>query len=369
MDRVEAFARDHRITDPIVLDFYEANPEVDFQEVNVRAAQMMQGVRRGADTDVARELREFRAQVAGNLTTTMAEHQRTWLETMRMMVAGASADTSARLATVLDQQVEVVVHRLQATEALARMKEDQWVARSTTERLSAAIDDFLQKQGISQHKGAASEAVLEETLTALFPSATVTNLTGHTGCGDFRLERPGACTVMFENKDYKDNVKHTEVQKFQRDATAGQCSAVLLSQHSGIVGKRDFEIEVNDGRVLVYVHHAAPEKITAAVCIVDALESRLAAVDTDGTFLAREVVQAVNAEVEAFMQKKAAIIAVLKETCKRTVAQVEDLHLPELTRILRGQYVSADAKAYPCEVCGRTFPSPRALGAHRRSHG
>jgi hypothetical protein len=80
------------------------------------------------------------------------------------------------------------------------------------------------------------------------------------------------------------------------------------------------------------------------------------------------VLDTINAEVQAFVQKKNALVTSIKETCKRTVAQVEELHLPELARLLGEKYVSPEAKAYPCEQCARTFDSQRSLNAHMRSH-
>jgi len=59
-------------------------------------------------------------------------------------------------------------------------------------------------------------------------------------------------------------------------------------------------------------------------------------------------------------------VASVKEAAKRTVAQVEELHLPELSKILGGKYTSADAKAFVCDLCMRTFESKRSLNAHSK---
>ena len=391
MERVEAFALAHRITDARVLDFYEEHPQVDFQEVNLRAVQLLQGVAgKEVESDVARALRELRQRVDDGVTDAVRRvsaegSERTALacvERLALLLPKANEEAQAKIQAHL-ALVQAALQRdmlllkddakLHALEAkVGDVKEEQVRARAGADRVSGLVEDFLQKQGVSQFKGAASEALLEETLSALFPTASVTKTTGHTGCGDFKLERGGLPLIMVENKNYVENVKNTEVQKFLRDATALQCSSILLSQKSGIVGKRDFEIEVNNGRVLVYVHHATAAKITAAVAVVDALEARLANLSasehTEGEFLPKEVLDTINAEVQAFVQKKNALVTSIKETCKRTVAQVEELHLPELARLLGGKYVSPEAKAYPCEQCARTFDSQRSLNAHMRSH-
>jgi hypothetical protein len=434
-DRVEAFHRTHRVTDPRVLDFYELNPTVDFDRVNRFVVDLLQGIHVQGETELAKELRQLRDSVH--------EAQRIYGETVRQVLAGASADNGERVAAALAKHAEAFSDRLavllpktneeaqaklQAQIALVHaglqrdfrdvvlanqpegfkefaaamdakmaalqqpvlavlqanqetlaaklgaVKEDQLVAKMAAERMAVEVRDFLAKQGVSHHKGAASEALLEETLTALFPTASVARTTGFTGAGDFRLDRgPALPMVMVENKNYVENVKNTEVQKFVRDATTMRCSAVLLSQKSGIVGKRDFEIEVDNGNVLVYVHHARPEKITAAVAVIDALVARLknleAAENADGEFLPKEVLDTINAEVQDFVRKKNALVTAVKENAKRTIAQIEELHLPELTKILGDKYASAEAKAFACDQCARTFESKRAYNAHvKREH-
>jgi hypothetical protein len=149
---------------------------------------------------------------------------------------------------VLDAELAVLQAGHDALAAkMGAMKEDQLVAKVENDRLTASLQEFLQKQGgLAQYRGSASETVVEEQLTRLYPTASVQRTTAVAGAGDFKLDRgPAFPVVMVENKNYVENVRHSEVQKFLRDATAQRCSAVLLSQKSGIVGKRDFEIRAN----------------------------------------------------------------------------------------------------------------------------
>ena len=429
----ETFHRKHRITDPRVFDFYAANPSVDFDRVNRYIVDLLLGVNVQGETETARELRQLKdsvheaqrnySEVVRNLlagasaengervAAALTKHAEAFSDRMTVLLPKSSEEAHGKLlaqlalvqstlqrdfrdvllgnkpegfvefAAAFDAKIaavqQPVLAVLQANqEALAAklgsMKDDQLVAKVTQDRLTSSLQEFLLKQGgLAQYRGSASETVVEETLTALYPTASVQRTTAVTGAGDFKLDRgPAHPVVMVENKNYAENVRHSEVQKFLRDATAQRCSAVLLSQKSGIVGKRDFEIEVDNGNVMVYVHHAhdQPAKITAAVAVIDALAARLknleAAEDGDGAFFPKEVLDTINAEVQSFVQKKNALVSTIKENCKRTVAMVEDLHLPELTKILAEKYACTEAKAFACEHCARTFESKRSLTVH-----
>jgi transposase-like protein len=50
------------------------------------------------------------------------------------------------------------------------------------------------------------------------------------------------------------------------------------------------------------------------------------------------------------------------------LAQLEDLHLPELLRLITDKYTSQHAQAYVCETCNQSFNTKRSLAAHRKVH-
>ena len=82
---------------------------------------------------------------------------------------------------------------------------------------------------------------------------------------------------MIENKDWGKNVVQEEVKKFIHDIETQNCSGVFLSQNYGIANKENFEINIHDGNVLIYVHEANndPEKIKLAIDIIDHFKARI----------------------------------------------------------------------------------------------
>ena len=49
-------------------------------------------------------------------------------------------------------------------------------------------------------------------------------------------------------------VKKDEVDKFIRDISKNEYNGIFISQHSGIVGKNNFQIDIHDKHILIYIH-------------------------------------------------------------------------------------------------------------------
>ena len=78
------------------------------------------------------------------------------------------------------------------------------------------LKNFLEKQKNSTLKGKESEEKLEPCLVNAFPNALIVNKSGEAKACDYLLERQNKCKILFENKDYRNNVPNEEIKKFIR---------------------------------------------------------------------------------------------------------------------------------------------------------
>jgi hypothetical protein len=249
------------------------------------------------------------------------------------------------------------------------LQEEVRAAHTAQDRLHSGLSDFLQKYAASpQLKGRVGEDRIADVLCELFPTAEVRNTTGQTAHGDFLLVRPGKPRVMLEVKQYGRNVDTCEVDKFIRDATQQKCSAIMLSQFSGIVAKPNFFVEIADGCVLVYLHNVQSnprDLVRVAVDIVDHLSLRLAEED-GGVALSKEMLETISAELQQFAKKKDAITALVREQHRTLMAQVDDLTLPGIFQLIG--YTTPETQSYVCAECAAPFATKRGLATHRRTH-
>ena len=398
------------LTNPRVLAFYERT-KLDPNDLNERIVDLMESTMLSApETETARVVRGLAdAQRAQTESITTA------LDTARAALAADASERALHLSRASDQLAERMSHLLSRThddtvrrvhddvaaiqrdaqrsdpaflasvelkvmsqlqplaQLLQATREEQIGHRAKDERMREQLGDFLQAMHVVQKRGSVSEKQLGAILVELFPTAAIVDTTGKTASGDFFLKRVGKPTILVENKNYTRNVDRCEVDKFVRDVSANRCSGLFLSQRTGLVGKNDFEIDIQDGCVLLYAHAVDMDagRIRAAVTIIDSLSTRLEAlVETEsatGVVVSRAALDDMNAQYRAFEKNRDSMLVCLKDYCKSMQANIAALEVPALVQYLETAY-GATTASLACAVCQKQFTSARGLATHMRAH-
>jgi len=153
-------------------------------------------------------------------------------------------------------------------------QEHQW---GSVKENHQSVQELLRKMDNSSCKGKIGENVVFHILQNLYPSSNVEFVGTTKETGDFMLERRGKQKILIENKNWDTNVPRDEVEKFMRDTAIQNCSGLFLSQHTGIANKENFEINIQEGNVLLYIHHVNhdAETIKVGIDILDHFKERL----------------------------------------------------------------------------------------------
>ena len=263
----------------------------------------------------------------------------------------------------------------QLNNKLSSIKEDNSVAKNTYDKVFGDLNDFLNKyKNSSQFKGQISENTLNKLLVELYPTGEVINTTGSTSCGDFMLKRNSKQTILFENKNYLQNINIEETKKYIKDVLQNKCCGIMISQNSGIVAKPDFFIEIHDGNVLLYLHNInySKEKIKMAVDIIDNLSERLSSINQKegetGVTIKKETLDRINEQFQLFKTQKEMLINTSKDIQKRLITQIEDMNMPDLKMFLDDKYASIQNQQFICNVCNQPFLNKKALASHKKAH-
>ena len=259
------------------------------------------------------------------------------------------------------------------TTKISSVKEDMSVSNKTSERLYTEMSEYLNKfKSSSQFKGACSEKELETILIDLFPEDEIINTTGETSSGDFILKRNNEEYIMFETKSYQTNVDTKETEKFIKDSNNKRLHSIMMSQYTGIVGKKPYAIEINKhGNVLVYLHHVhfSQDKIKQAVQIIDNMANKIKFIynqeKENGINIDKELLDKINAQLITFFEKKERLKDTLKEQHKAACTQVDSLEMPDLSKFLETIYPSKKMNMY-CH-CGYGCDSKKQLSNHQRA--
>jgi hypothetical protein len=247
---------------------------------------------------------------------------------------------------------------------------------SNQSKNSATMDElsaYLKKFNNSSYKGALAETELETVLTQMFPSGEIINSSSTKACGDFMLKRDNKPNIMFENKLYENNVKFEEVDKFIRDVDELRCHAVFLSQSSGITRKKNYQIDIHKGCILVYIHNVkySQDKIQMAVDMIDQLSERIQELDSEEeheNIISKSVLDEINQEYIEFTRQKDDIILNAKDFQKKLLVQLENLRLNTLSKYLSNKYANSQKTGYTCEYCSLyTAQTKKSLSAHVRA--
>ncbi|MAD95003.1 MAG: hypothetical protein CML33_05855 [Rhodobacteraceae bacterium] len=270
--------------------------------------------------------------------------------------------------TILNTALSTTEQRLETR--MDNIRELSTTSTQATDILNSSVHTLLNKFENSSAKGKMSENLTIDVLESLYPSAEVVSVGQTKETGDVMLTRMNKPKILVENKHWTRAVAQTEVVKFIRDIEVQKCSGVFLSQNSKITTKQNYEIDLHNGNVLVYVHdvHNDPEKIKIAVDIIDHLREKLdeyadSASDVDN--IPKETLEYINTEYQSFVTAKAGITKLSKEFHRNLTKQLDDISMPSLEGFLATKF-SFSSNKYSCEYCAFVGKNQQSKSAHLR---
>jgi hypothetical protein len=231
-----------------------------------------------------------------------------------------------------------------------------------------SVTDLLGKMNNSSHKGKISENLLFSILQNLYPSANVEFVGTTKETGDFILERKNKPRILIENKDYSRSVPTEEILKFIRDCEIQSCCGLFISSNSGICGKDSYEVQVNNGQVLVYIHFCNndSDKVKIGIDIIDHFKEMLDRLDvSDNESISKEIVKDINDEYKIWASNRSSMLKTIKEFHESMKKQLDAMSIPTLEKYLSLHFTPVSTMM-ACEHCGFSCKNKQALSAHQR---
>jgi hypothetical protein len=221
------------------------------------------------------------------------------------------------------------------------------------ENLNEELMKYINKHNNSSSKGAMGENLLYTILSDELPTAEIINTSNLTGRGDFVISRKDKCDILIETKEYSSNVKREEVDKFIRDISSNDCHGIFISQNSGIVNKENYQIDIHNNKILIYVHKMQYEqfKIGLAIKLIDLISEKITKNIDEKIVIPNDILKEINSEYQNMYLLKDKLISDLKEYTKKTLEKYELLNLSTLEKFLSKYYANTKKNTYICEYC------------------
>ena len=176
---------------------------------------------------------------------------------------------------------------------------------------------------------------------------------------------------MIDTKDYKTVVPVKEVEKLIRDVEENKCNGILVSQNSGIAQKENFEINIHNNNIIIFIHNCEYKKETMiiAVNIIDQLSPIISNNTTDvkSDVISSEKLLEFNKEYQALVTQKTNYMTMIKKQRKEADAEFNKIDLPKLTDYLGSKFANTGKVIFKCDICNSYIgKNSMSLAAHKR---
>jgi hypothetical protein len=262
--------------------------------------------------------------------------------------------------------------KLSTENQLNYLKELSVSNHQTNNLLNNNVNELLKKMEISSNKGKISESILYNILQNIYPTAQIDHVGTQKETCDIILRRVGRPTLLIENKCWERTVSCEEISKFVHDIEKQNFCGLFLSQKCGIATKENFEINIHNNNVLLYVHEVNndAEKIKVAINIIDHFKGKLDELSCNDEIetISKELLEQINREYQTHSMQKINLIKFIKDNTARTIKQIEDFNIPTLDSYLTKKFaLSTNTNKYSCEFCQQfQGKNAQALSAHQR---
>ena len=381
------------ITNERIWNFYEKNKHISFTEMNLQfidffekiynnytgslsekeSSIILENVKQ-LQTDLVSVKETFSQQQNENLINLIMQfkdYKKEYTEELKMVLIN---NTTEKIAPLIEKSTDILQDKTKIL--INELREISFSNSLTQTNLHNNLTDLLRKLENSSSKGRISENILLNVLQNLYPIAQLDYVGTTKESGDIILIRKNKPVVLFENKNYDTNVGKSEIDKFYRDVVTQNCCGILLSQKTAIVNKENFEIEIYNGKILMFLHNVEynPDKIRVAIDIIDHFNETLPLIninnDNENIDINKDILNGINKEYQEFVLFKINHIKTIKESSQKIIDQVEEFRMPSLETILQKYYPQClnSKTENSCHICQKyVAKTTKALAVHIRS--
>jgi hypothetical protein len=216
------------------------------------------------------------------------------------------------------------------------------------------------------------EKNMEIILSSICPTDKIIKNTNMLIHCDFILKRQNKPRIIIENKESFTNID-TEVTDFFIESLKEQnCCGIFISQHSGIINKQNFKIEIYNGNILVYISNCKynSEKIKNSIELIYTLHEKLQLFNNEiNPIISSSLLSEINNEYQMFLTYKESVIKFIKENNNTIIKQIENFKFDVLDKYLSTKFVDKQKNCtlHKCNLCNvYSSKTLKGIAAHKK---
>ena len=143
----------------------------------------------------------------------------------------------------------------------------------------------------------------------------------------------------------------------------------MLAQHRGIANKQNFEIQLNNGNILLYLHEVNfdKDKIKIAIDIIEHFKSKIDETfnNDDDCVIDKDSLDEINREFTNYITQKNNMVKLLRDFNEKMSVSINELKIPTLEKYLSSKFASASIQSDTiCKYCEKYVQ--KSLSQHYR---
>ena len=315
---------------PRITSFYEANPHISFETMNLLIIDMI-------------EKMVFSNQETHPIISNQFQH-----------LLQHTNDNMSNVTTMVTTLQQLCTSQLQEKISI------QHTPHTSTQNVVELYNLFTKMYPIADIK----KAVTEPNYQTLYMKR-------------FRKSPLYVCMM-----DECDNISKDKMVHVLREFGQYEGCGIVISQNTGFVDKTDFQIDIHNNNIVVYIHQFCKNptedgdntyKLQMAIQMIDHFMEKWGEIhnkdaSNNGVSISKEILEKINNEYQLFLHQKVSMCEVIKETQRKLNQQVDDMKFPFLEGYLSTHYCAPlRSSGLKCDVCSKyNANNLKALAAHKR---
>ena len=221
----------------------------------------------------------------------------------------------------------------------------------------------------SARKGQMTETLLINMLRDALPDTEVNDMSNKANSGDIHLVRDNLPIILIDSKNFGNNtVPKRDIDKFYRDIQENNCCGILCNTFGGIANKQNFEIDIVDNNIMIFIHSHKfeAELFKMAVNIIYNMHNKIKKEDKNSgnVIIKNESYQNLKIEYNYYIQSFRHHLDIIKAN----VNSLSQLSFTLLDAFFKRRAVSgnSDKKPYTCHICATSVSTEKILKVHMK---